>query len=315
MQGASPPIDSVLLIGFGGPRRPDEVMPFLRLVVQGRGVPEDRLQEVARRYDEAGGRSPYNDLTSMQARALERWLAAHDRPLPVRVGMRNWHPFLLDTIRSMAVDNLRHAAGVILAAHRSETSWERYMEDVRGAIETAGGGPAVSYLHSWSGDNGFLEAAAQRIEEVTGFRRGAWPNGVPLIFTAHSIPEPMARRSPYVSDLRTSCEGVAGILCVPQDGWRVAYQSRSGDGRVPWLGPDILDVLRACAAEGAREVVVQAIGFLIDHVEVMYDLDIEAARLATQLGMRFRRAPCVDSHPEFVAMLGRKIVAMADRSA
>ena len=305
------PIDSVLLIGFGGPTRPEDVMPFLRLVAQGRGVPGERLQAVAHHYDAVGGRSPYNDLPRMQALDLERWLALRGHPLPVHVGMRNWHPFLAETIRTMMDGGRRHAAGVILSAHRSETSWERYMQDVSRAIETAGGGPAVSYLSPWLDAPGFLEAAAQRIEQVSGLRRGAWPVEVPLIFTAHSIPEPMARRSPYVADLRASCDGVARILRVRADGWRLAYQSRSGDGRVPWLGPDMLDALRDCAAAGARSVVIQAIGFLIDHVEVLYDLDVEAALLAASLGMTFHRAPCVNSHPEFVAMLGERILTMA----
>jgi len=225
--------------------------------------------------------------------------------------MRNWHPFIAETIRRMNAEGRRHAAAVILAAHRSEPSWQRYMQDVSRAIDAEGAGPRVSYVAPWFDAGGFLEASAQRLEQVAGIRRGGWPEDLALIFTAHSIPLPLARSSSYVADLRASCEGVAGLLGVPAGRWQLAYQSRSGDGRVPWLGPDILDVLRQGAAQGVRRVVVQAIGFIIDHVEVLYDLDVEAAGVASHLGIEFRRAPCVNSHPEFVTMLGDRIRRMA----
>src|SRR5437867_3049914 len=129
------PVDSILMVGFGGPSGPDDVMPFLRIVVAGRNVPEERLLEVAHHYGVFGGRSPYNDLTIAQARELERWMARHGRPTPVYVGMRNWHPFLAETIRRMNAEGRHHAAVVILAAHRSEPSWQRYMQDVSRAID------------------------------------------------------------------------------------------------------------------------------------------------------------------------------------
>jgi ferrochelatase len=305
------PVDSILMIGFGGPGRPDDVMPFLRIVVEGRNVPEERLREVAHHYEVVGGRSPYNDLTLAQARDLERWLARHGHPLPVYVGMRNWHPFLADTIRRMNAEGRRHAAAVILAAHRSEPSWQRYMQDVSRAIDAEGAGPKISYVAPWFDAGGFLEASAQCLELIGGIQRGDWPEDLALIFTAHSIPLPLARSSSYVADLQASCEGVAGLLGIPADRWQLAYQSRSGDGRMPWLGPDILEVLRQAEARGVRRVVVQAIGFIIDHVEVLYDLDLEAAAVASDLGIEFRRAPCVNSHPEFVAMLGDRILRLA----
>lgn len=304
-----PPVDSVLFVGFGGPTASDEVMPFLRRVVEGRDVPEERLMEVARHYEIVGGRSPYNELTQSQARALRCWLSREGTPLPVYVGMRNWDPCLPDTVSRMAREGRKHAAGIILSSHRSQTSWERYMGDVESALASSEReGPAVTYLDPWFDDPGFLEASACRIEQVTGYRRGVWPGQVPVVFTAHSIPTAMAEDSPYVSDLMASCGGVARLLGAAD--WQLAYQSRSGSPNTPWLEPDIRDVLKGRAGRGTREVVLQAIGFLSDHVEVLFDLDVEAAALCGRLGMKYHRAPCVDSHPAFIAMLGARVLRM-----
>jgi len=308
IRGTTDEIDSVLMIGFGGPDRPDDVMPFLRQVVAGRGVPDERLAEVAHHYELVGGRSPYNEQTSAQAEALTIWLADQGAALPVYVGMRNWHPFLADTIAQMNDEGRRRAVGLILAAHRSPVSGDRYKQDVRAAIEkNAGIGPEVIYPPAWFDQPGFLEASAERIEQASGHRRGAWPAGVPVLFTAHSIPTALAERSPYLSDLDASCRGVASILGLGR--WRLVYQSRSGPPATPWLEPDICDALREEAACGVKEVVVQAIGFLSDHVEVLFDLDVEAAGVARELGMTFRRAACVQTHPRFIEMLGRQVLS------
>jgi len=303
--------DSVLLVGFGGPTRPEQVLPFLEGVVRGRNVPPERLEEVAHHYHEIGGRSPYNEETFRQAAALRRRLrSAHGLDLPVYVGMRNWHPYLADTIAAMNAAGRQRACGILLAAHRSSTSAERYQLDVTRAIESNGGGPEVEYLEPWFDDPRFLEANAQRIEEASGHRRGVWPKGVPILFTAHSIPCPMAEGSPYVPDLLASCRGVAGILGAPD--WTLCYQSRSGDGRVPWLEPDVNDVLREQAGKGVRKVVVQPIGFLHDHVEVLYDLDVEARQTAADLGLRFHRAATVRDHPVFIELLAEHVAARGE---
>ncbi len=310
MTPAAAPVDSVLFIGFGGPTSPEQVMPFLRRVIEGRGVPDERLREVAHHYDAVGGRSPYNDLTQQQAEALGEWLLSRGRPLPVYVGMRNCDPFLTEAISRLRAEGRRHAVGVVLSAHRSETSWERYMRDVEEARRSHGSAaPAVTCLPACFDQPGYLEAAACRVEEASGHRRGAWPVHVPLVFTAHSIPARMAAGSPYVEDLMASCRGVAAILAVKD--WELAYQSRGGDPRARWLEPDICQVLRDQAAKGVREIVVQAIGFLCDHVEVLYDLDVEAARLCAELKITLRRAPCVNSHPAFIAMLGEQVLKAA----
>lgn len=301
--------DSILVVGFGGPTGPDEIMPFLELVVKGRNVPRERLEEVAHHYHEIGGRSPYNELALRQAQALELVLRERGRPLPIHVGMRNWHPFLKDAIAEMNRCGRKRAVGIILAAHRNSTSVERYQLDVKRAIEANDGvGPEVAYLGHWFDDPLFLEANAQRIEEASGYRRGSWPEGVPLVFTAHSIPCSMADGSPYVDDLLVSCGGTAAILEAPE--WTLCYQSRSGDGRVPWLEPDVSDVLRELAGKGVREVVVQPIGFLQDHVEVLFDLDVEARETAEELGLRYHRAGTVGDHPAFIQLLADRVESL-----
>jgi ferrochelatase len=303
-------IDSVLFIGFGAPKDTRHVMDFLRLVVRGRNIPDDRLEEVAHHYELIGG-SPYNELTFKQVVALKRKLRdEYHLPVPVYAGMRNWHPFMERVISCMNHAGRKRAVGIILAAHRSNTSLERYRLDVSRAIEdNAGQGPEVAYLAPWFDDPLFLEANAQRIEEASGYRRGEWPAHVPVIFTAHSIPNRMADGSPYVEDLLASCRGVAEILKLRE--WSLAFQSRSGDGRVPWLEPDISDVLRELAARDVKEVVVQPIGFLHDHVEVLFDLDVEAQETAGELGMKLHRAGTVGDHPAFIEMLARKVMAVA----
>jgi ferrochelatase len=306
---SAPPIDSILFVGFGGPTEPAHILPFLRTVVFGRGVPEERLLEVEHHYLDVGGRSPYNELTEAQRAGVEQWLRARGIALPVYVGMRNWDPHLKDVIARMNAEGRRHALGVILAAHRSEVSRERYQADVACAIAgNAGVGPALSWLdQTWFDHPRFLEANARLLEEAAGHARGAWPADLPVLFTAHSIPSAMAAASTYVADLEASCRGVAGVLGV--DDWELCWQSRSGDPRTPWLEPDVNDVLRRRAAAGTREVVVQAIGFLSDHVEVLYDLDHEARATAAEAGLGLRRARCVNDHPEFVAMLGELLAA------
>jgi len=299
-------IDSVLFVGFGGPEQPADIMPFLRNVVFGRGIPDERLAVVEHHYLDVGGRSPYNELTERLRAGVEATLRRQGVELPVYCGMRNWDPYLKDVIARMNADGRRHALGVILAAHRSEVSWERYKGDVACAIAGNGGvGPRMAWLEPWFDDPRFLEANAQLIEEASGRARSAWPEGLPILFTAHSIPSKMAGDSPYVADLRASCEGVARILGARD--WELCWQSRSGDPRTPWLEPDVNDVLRRRAASGIREAVVQAIGFLSDHVEVLYDLDVEARATAKELGLVLHRARCVNDHPEFVAMLAERI--------
>jgi ferrochelatase len=301
--------DSILLIGFGGPTQPSEIRPFLQNVVRGRNVPPERLEEVAHHYEAIGGRSPYNELTFRQAEALQAQLQAMGPPLPVYVGMRNWDPYLKDTIRRMNQDNVRQAVGVVLAPHRSPTSWERYQLDVQRAREENGNGPEVTYLEPWHRHPLFLEAMAQRIEEASGYRRGAWPAGVSVLFTVHSIPVSMAQTSRYAEEIAESSAGIAALLGV--GGWSVAYQSRSGDGRTPWLEPDVNEVIREQGAWGVKEMVLAPVGFLCDHVEVLFDLDVEARQTAAEAGLTLHRAGTAGDHPCFIEMLAEMVQQVA----
>jgi ferrochelatase len=294
----SPP-DAVLLIAFGGPTGPAEIRPFLENVARGRRIAPERLDEVAHHYERMpGGRSPLNDRTFAQARALAAALERAGRAVPVFVGMRNWHPFLHETLAEMAGRGVRRALGIILSPLRTEASWERYIRDVE---EARAGAPEIVFAPTWSAHPRFLDAVADRarraFEDVPeGERR--W---TPLVFTAHSIPVPMADASPYVTELTAAARAVAARLDHPR--WALAYQSRSGNPGDPWLEPDILDVLKSLAGDGERHVVVVPIGFVCDHVELLYDLDVEAAAAARALGLALHRASAVNDHPAFIAML------------
>jgi ferrochelatase len=302
------PADAVLLIGYGGPEGPDEILPFLRKVVEGRGIPDERLREVEKHYLAVGGRSPYNELAERQRAAIQSWLEGQSCVLPVYLGMRIWGPLLADTIATMKQNDHRHAVTVVLAPHRSEASWDRYLTAAEAAVEAAGGGPALTYLESWFDDPRFLRANASRLRESRKVPEDPWPEDLPVVFTAHSIPQAMAEQSSYVDEIHATCRGVAELLDIPD--WELAYQSRSGSPHVPWLEPDVNDVLRRLSAGETAEVVVQAVGFLCDHVEVLYDLDVEAQETATQHGLRLRRAGCVNDHPEFIAMVGERVLEM-----
>ncbi len=303
-------IEAVLLIAFGGPTAPAEIRPFLDNVTRGRRVPPDRLEEVARHYERMpGGRSPLTELTRAQARALERALAAGGARLPVFVGMRNWHPYLHETLAEMAGRGLRRALAIILSAFRAEASWERYIDDVGRARARTPGAPEIVFAPPWSAHPGFVAAvaarAAQALERVPAERRGE----TPLVFTAHSIPAAMAGGAPYVTEFHAAARAVAGRLGHRR--WSLAYQSRSGSPQEPWLEPDVTDVLRRMAAAGAREVVVVPLGFVCDHVEVLYDLDVEARAVAAGLGLALHRAGAVNDHPAFVAALADLVRAHA----
>jgi len=295
-------VDSVLLVAFGGPTAPQEIRPFLEIVTRGRGIPTERLEEVAHHYEQMpGGRSPLAELTFAQARALEQALTVSGAALPVFVGMRNWHPFLHETLAEMVGKGARRALAIILSPLRTEASWDRYMLDVAEARARVAAAPEVGFAPPWFDHPRFVAAVADRtqaaLDEVPAPER-AW---TPLVFTAHSVPTAMADASPYVSDLTASVRDV--VRRVGHARWSIAYQSRSGSPRQPWLEPDIGDVLRRLAADRERHAVVVPIGFVCDHVEVLYDLDVEARRIAAGAGLQLHRAAAVNDHPEFVAML------------
>jgi ferrochelatase len=291
-----------LLIAFGGPERPEEIRPFLQIVAAGRRIPPERLEEVAHHYEVIGGRSPLNTLTFLQRDRLSEALEREGLHLPVFVGMRNWRPFLHETLAEMKDKGHERALGIILSAFQTEASWERYLADVAAAREKVGlGAPEVRYAAPWFDHPRFVEAMAARVGDALARVAPDRRKATPLVFTAHSVPTAMADDSPYVAQFTTASRLVAARLEHPR--WMVAYQSRSGSPRDPWLEPDILDVLGELAGKGAGDVVVAPIGFVCDHVEVLYDLDVEARRVAEALGLSLHRAAAANAHPVFIEML------------
>jgi len=303
--------DAVLLIAFGGPEKMEDVRPFLTNVTRGRPVTPQRLEEVMRHYELFGGRSPLNEITFRQARALQTLLQEEGVQLSVYVGMRNWHPYLHEALAQMTTDGIAHALGFILSAQQSEAGWERYKEDVAAAREQVGArAPLIDYTPGWHDHPLFIEAvtdlARQAFVSIPNERR----TQTPLVFTAHGVPVAMSGTPIYVQQIEVGARLVAKQLGHAR--WSIAYQSRSGDPRTPWLEPDIGAVLPKLAAEGAREVVVVPIGFVCDHIEVLYDLDIAARKIAAAHGLTMIRAGTVNDHPIFIRMMAdvvRKAVA------
>jgi protoporphyrin/coproporphyrin ferrochelatase len=297
------PYGAVILIGFGGPRSAAEVRPFLDRVTAGRPIPHERYEEVVHHYEAIGGRSPFNEITERQAVAVRERLARQRVKIPVVVGMRNTPPWLDDALGELALGGVRRALGFVLAAHRCEASFDRYLRNVEEARERVGpAAPVVDYVSEWHAHPLFIEAAADRVADALAPLEAAVRDRARLIFSAHSIPAAMAAASPYVEQLRESARLIAERLGKRE--WTLAFQSRSGSPRDPWLEPDVCDVLRGLKGQAA---VVAPIGFICDHVEVLYDLDIEAARVAREAGVTLVRAATVGEHPRFIEMIAELI--------
>lgn len=302
-------IDHLLVIGFGGPPRPEDVQPFLHYVAQGHPIPASRLAEVAHHYASTGGASPYNGHVRRFVDELSAKLREADVSLPVFMGFRNWHPFLRETLQEIRDCGLQRGVGLILAPHRCAASFERYVENVNQAkAEVDGDGIRYDYLEPWHDHPLFIQAQADRVRTVLDT---LVPPGrdheTSLVFSAHSIPVEMARCSRYEEAFRNSSQRVAQAL--PHGDWHLAYQSRSGPPTQPWLEPDVCAVLRTLKTQGKRAVILVPIGFLSDHIEVLYDLDVEAQEEAERLGIRYLRAPTVMHHPQFVEMFVQLIQA------
>jgi ferrochelatase len=316
--------DAVLLIAFGGPRARDDIRPFLANVLRGRRVAPERVEEVAHHYELFDGVSPITELTNRQAAALREALMSEGANLPVYVGMRNWDPYLRDTLAEMSRHGVRRAVAVIAAAHRSYSSCAQYRENVADARRTLrnAGLPDVeiTYVNDWHLAPGFIEANADRVAAALETLPASLRPDAPLVFTAHSIPVSMAQQYPYQRQLEESCAAVAAALAsrTPHSAprpWRLVFQSRSGRPEDPWLEPDVCDDLRHAAAAGARAVVLCPIGFVCDHVEVLYDLDVEAADAATSVGLPLARAAAVNDHPRFVEALAGAVLNTIERYA
>jgi ferrochelatase len=305
------PFDAVLLVAFGGPTSIEQVRPFLANVLRGRTVPAERLAAVVHHYEVIGG-SPLNALTFRQAEGLRAELARQGPALPVYVGMRNWTPYLHETLDIMQRAGIRRALGLILAAQQSDASWGRYQRDVAEArAALAGHAPEVDFAADWHAHPLFIDAVAEQARAALASVPADRRDGLRLIFTAHSIPTAMATAAPYEAQLREGAALVAERLGISAH--VLAYQSRSGSPREPWLEPDISTVIQTEAARGARQLLVVPLGFVCDHVEVLYDLDVEARRVAAEAGLGFARAATVNDHPTFIRMLAAVVGAHVQR--
>ncbi len=293
--------DALLLLSFGGPEGPADVMPFLENVTRGRNVPRARLLEVAEHYHHFGGVSPINAQNRALIAAIETELAGHGIALPVYFGNRNWDPLVTETVRRMGDDDIRRALVFATSAFSSYSGCRQYREDVIAALESVGGGIEFDKTRVFYNHPGFVEPMAERLRAAIASFPADRRVEVEVVFTAHSIPTAMARGCAYEAQLRESSRLVADAAGVTR--WRLAYQSRSGSPSVPWLEPDILAELDALHAAGRDDVAVVPIGFVSDHLEVLFDLDEEASQRAAALGMTMARAGTVGVHPRFVAMV------------
>lgn len=299
-----PAYDALLLISFGGPEQPDEVLPFLENVLRGRDVPRERMLEVAEHYFHFGGRSPINGQNRELIAALRDDFDQHGLTLPIYWGNRNWAPYLAGAVRQMQADGVRNALALVTSAFGSYSGCRQYREDICEArVQVGAGAPNIDKIRSFYNHPGFIDAMAQRVHQAFASVDQA---ATRLIFTAHSIPMSMSAGSPYLAQIREACRLVAQAIERPT--WELAFQSRSGPPGQPWLEPDINDRLRQIAGEGVRSVVIAPIGFLSDHMEVVYDLDTEARATAQQLGMTLARAGTVGTHPSFMAAVRDLVV-------
>jgi protoporphyrin/coproporphyrin ferrochelatase len=306
--------DSVLIVSFGGPQGPDDIRPFLANVLRGRRVSPERVEEVAHHYELFGGVSPITAITERQAAGLRTRLAAAGHPLPVYVGMRNWHPLLADTLRAMYREGGRRAVGFITAAQHSYSSCQQYRENVAAArveLQREGQDVAVTFVGSWYNHPLFIAANGAHVRTALARLPEGDRERARLVFTAHSIPTAMAASSRYEAQLRESARLVAEH--VGANAWALVYQSRSGRPGDPWLEPDVCDYLRREKAAGLSAAVLCPIGFVCDHVEVLYDLDREAADVCREIGVSMTRAETVNDDPLFLDMMADVVLRTVTR--
>jgi ferrochelatase len=299
--------DAVLFVSFGGPDGPDDVMPFLENVLRGRNVPRERMLEVAEHYHHFGGKSPINEQNVALIEAVRAELDRRGPRLPVFWGNRNWHPLLTDTLREMADAGIRRAIAFVTSGFSCYSGCRQYRENIAAARAAVGDrAPEVDKIRVFFNHPGFVGPMAANVRAALERFPAADRPAVPVLFTAHSIPMSMADTSRYVPQLEESCRLVAEQAGVAD--WKLVFQSRSGPPSQPWLEPDICDELRARDAAGLRQVVIAPVGFISDHMEVLYDLDTEAADLCRELGIDMVRAATVGTAPEFVGMV-RDLIA------
>jgi protoporphyrin/coproporphyrin ferrochelatase len=312
--------DAFLLLSFGGPEGPEDVLPFLRNVTRGRGIPDERLAEVAEHYQHFGGVSPINAQNRAMIAAIRGELDRHEISLPIYWGNRNWHPYVTDTVQAMAEDGIRRALVLVTSAYSSYSSCRQYRDDLAAAREAVGdGAPTIDKLRHFFDHPGFIDPQVDAVRHALGTIAGIRRSTTRLVFTAHSIPVAMAEQAGpggnlYVSQLRAAADLIARGAAVDVE-WDLVFQSRSGPPSVPWLEPDVGDHLRALAERGVTDVVVVPVGFVSDHLEVQWDLDYEAAGLAAELGLGFTRTPTPGTDPRFITMIRELVQERLDPAA
>ena len=310
--------DAVLFVSFGGPDGPDDVIPFLENVLRGRNVPRERMLEVAEHYQHFSGKSPINDQNQAFITALREELDRRGPHLPVYWGNRNWHPLLTDTLREMADAGVKRAIAFVTAGNSCYSGCRQYRENIAAACEPLGDrAPVVDKIRVFFNHPGFVGPMARNVQTALEHFPAEARGDVPVLFTAHSIPLSMADTSKYVPQLAESCRLVAEQAGVTN--WKLVYQSRSGPPTQPWLEPDIGDEIKLQHANGIRNLVIAPIGFISDHMEVLFDLDTEAADICRELGVDMARAATVGTDPEFVSMvrdlIAERVLDLPDRAA
>ncbi len=300
--------DAILVVSFGGPEGPDDVIPFLENVLRGKNVPHERMLEVAEHYNHFGGVSPINDQCRELIAALKTELAEHEIDLPVYWGNRNWHPMLAETLREMKDAGIKRALAFVTAAYSSYSSCRQYREDIENAQVAVGeAAPEVDKIRVFYNHPDFIAVTAANLsaslEQIPEDRR----DDTRIAFTAHSIPNSMADSCDYVKQMTEASRLTAEANGIGADRWQLVYQSRSGPPQVPWLEPDIVDHLKQLHDSGTQDVIVMPIGFLSDHMEVLFDLDEEAKQACEEMGLNMVRAATVGSDPRFIGMI-RKLI-------
>jgi ferrochelatase len=307
LQTSDPPYDALLIVSFGGPEGMDDVIPFLENVLRGRIVPSERMQQVAQHYELFDGISPINQQNRKLIAALKQELATSGLQLPIYWGNRNWHPMLTDTVRQMTNDGVKNALAFVTSAYSSFSSCRQYLQNIADAQAIVGSNaPHIDKLRAFYNHPLFIEANVEQIRASMSQLSESTRSSARLVFTAHSIPESMAANSDYEDQLKEAGRLIAAELNVKV--WQVVYQSRSGSPAQPWLGPDVCEYLKQLRAERVTHAVIAPIGFVSDHMEVIYDLDVEAQQLAKEIGIDISRAATAGTHPAFVRMIRELIM-------
>jgi len=306
------PYDALLLVSFGGPEGMDDVLPFLENVLRGRNVPRERMMQVAHHYAMFGGVSPINEQNRNLIAALKKELETNGPSLPIYWGNRNWHPLLTDTVPQMAKDGVKRALAFVTSAYSSFSSCRQYLQNISDASALAGvSAPEIHKLRAFYNHPLFIEANVEHTLAALNDLGASSP--VHLVFTAHSIPDSMAVNCAYAEQLNEASRLVAESVGINK--WKLVYQSRSGPPTQPWLGPDVCYHLQELKEQAVSDVVISPIGFVSDHMEVIYDLDVEAKKLAQEIGINLRRAATAGTHPLFVKMIRELIMERINGTA